>query len=488
MKDHAQKPLALVILDGWGFSNNGEPHPVDSAHTPVYDQIREECPSTSLAAVRGADTGHLRLGTGRVVRSDADRIRSAIECGAFASNAILKDSFTKLAVGGGRLHLVGLVSDAGRESSPATLDALLEAAKGHKVRDVSIHCILDGKDSLPGTAPDLIAKLQNKLKDIDTGTIASICGRFYGMDTRGNWERTARAFTMLVHADGGRVGNAEAAVRTALARGISEEFLAPMVVAPDGESAASIRDNDTVVFFNHRPDGLRQLASSLASSVLGEQKVEILCLTDYDVGMGAKVLFPQEEQANVLTEVISSAGTRVCRITESERTPHITYYFDGGAHGGNSGDREFHIPSINPQKFEMRPEGGSFRIADRVRRELQLHPGFFVINFPAADLTARTGNFDSTIESVQFVDTCLGGVLEYLLGADGTAIITSSHAFGSSAGSQDAMLVPCHFVGPELKGTTIRDDGTLEDIAPTILGLLGIEKPPEMTGTDLRII
>jgi 2,3-bisphosphoglycerate-independent phosphoglycerate mutase len=136
----------------------------------------------------------------------------------------------------------------------------------------------------------------------------------------------------------------------------------------------------------------------------------------------------------------------------------------------------------------MRPEGGSFRIADRVRRELQLHPGFFVINFPAADLTARTGNFDSTIESVQFVDTCLGGVLEYLLGADGTAIITSSHAFGSSAGSQDAMRVPCHFVGPELKGTTIRDDGTLEDVAPTILGLLGIEKPPEMTGTDLRII
>ena len=477
MFDPQHKPFALLILDGWSVTGR-QYDPINIAHTPVYDRASKEFPGASLSAPESAEAGHLTLGAGRNIRTDAERIANFIETGELHGNKVIQTAFERIISGGSSLHLVSLISNSNREASFETLVELIKTFKRHDVQNVYIHCILDGKHSNPGTAPQLIGALQNRLAEIGTGAIASICGRFYAMDTGGNWERTARAFTMLVHGDGEMISDPEAAVTKALARGISEEFLAPMVVTDGRSQKQIVRSGDVVLFVNHRPDGLRQLASSFVSAENGP-RATVLCLTDYDIN--SQVIFPKEEQANVLTQVISAHDISTCRVTEQSRANHITHVFDGGIHRSRTDDREFSIPSSNTGKHERSPEAGSFRIADCVRRELKARPGFFIINFPAVDLATVTAKQQDIIEAAQYVDTCLGGVLETLLDAGGTAIITSSH------GSENAESVPFYLVEADVRNVSLRETGSLQDVAPTILGLMGFEIPAEITGTDLRL-
>jgi 2,3-bisphosphoglycerate-independent phosphoglycerate mutase len=506
-----RRPLALIILDGWGVSDRTEGNAIAMAHTPFYDEISARYPQTLLEASGesvglapgsggSAEAGHLNIGAGRVVKTDIARIARSIRTGEFGHNAVLQPAMARAAGQGKPVHLIGLLSDGGVHSSFETLSALLRMAKNEGVREVFIHGILDGRDVPPRTADVYVEALEIKMADIGIGKIATLCGRFFAMDSGDNWERTARAFTMLVHAEGERALDPRTAIRNSFLRGIADEFIAPIVLEKDtGVPIATIQDEDVVIFFNHRADTMRQLARSLAVPELGSSvkkpAVNAICLIEYDHTFSLPVAFLPETEGSVLGEVL--AGYRIAnyRIAGADRFPHVTSFFNGG------GDPSIFecgalvdLPTGHHRDSE--PEMESFKVADRALHHMKAQePGVFVINFSASAIAAETGSLDRTIEAIQYVDTCLGGVVEKVRESGGISIVTASHgsceemldASGQPNRFTTANAVPLHIVGEGLSYLQLKSGGSLSDVAPTILGLLGVEKPGNMTGSDLRI-
>lgn len=504
-----RRPVALVILDGWGFAPRTDQSAIAIAHTPNYDDICRRYPMTTLVSSGEAvgqpasesgnsEVGHLNLGTGRPAKTEIDRIRHAIATGEFDENEVLNRAFQKAKANDRDVHLVGLISDAGIHSSTENLFALLRLAKKHGLSKIYIHCILDGIDVSLRTADIYVEALEIKLADIGVGKIASLCGRFFAMDTRERWELTARAFTMLVHAEGERSPDAVMAIRNSFLRGISDEFIAPIIIERASDTAmAKVKNDDLVVFFNHRPDGMRQLARSLCvadESVTVKPIVDTVCLTEYDRAFNLPSAFRQTPERNPLTEILTASDVPTFKITEDARFQHLTHFFDGGA------DHQQHLEEqilvTGTSTANDAPESMSFKITDRLLRSLESTPnGVFVANLPAADLVAATGDIKKTVSAIQYVDTCLGGICDAMKKAGGITIVTSSHGNleqmhpdpeSGSRGTSNP--VPFHLVDDRSAGLLLRDDGSLADVAPTVLGILGIEKPNEMTGTDLRVL
>ncbi|MFN2501307.1 MAG: 2,3-bisphosphoglycerate-independent phosphoglycerate mutase [Pyrinomonadaceae bacterium] len=420
---------------------------------------------------------------------------SAIATGAFMENAVITRAFAKAKAEGSAVHMIGLVSDGDVHSSTESLFALLRLAKRHRLTDVSIHAILDGLDVPPRSADVYMEALEIKLADIGLGRIASLCGRFFAMDSNENWERTARAFTMLVHAEGERSRDAVGAVRNSFLRGISDEFIAPIVIEGLDGQVKTVKNGDLVVFFNHRPETMRQLVRALCipeNAGGGKPFVETVCMTEYDRAFNLPAAFRQESEKNVLTSVLSDLLIPHARITESARLAHLTYFFDGGTDDRAPGE-QIVLPTANPA--DLHPESQSFKITDGFRRSIAASPdGVFVVNIPAADLMAATGDFGKTVAAVQYVDTCLGGICERVRQMGGITMITSTHGNceempvtdGKPNAAATANPVPFHYIDDIVGDLKLRDDGSLEDVAPTILSLLNIEKPAEMTGSDIR--
>lgn len=511
MNSQINRPLALIILDGWGFSPRTEGNAIALAHTPNYDDICANFPRTTLAAsgiqvgqtaeaIGNPEVGHLSIGAGRAARSESFRIEDAIKDGSFFENEVLTHAFAQAFAAGKPVHLIGMISDGGVHSSIDNLFALLRMAKRSGITEVYVHCILDGVDVPTRTADIYIEALEIKLADIGVGKIASLCGRYFGMDSRGNWERTARAYTMLVHAEGERSNDAVSSIRNSFLRGIADEFTAPIVVESEPDvPVARVGHGDTVIYFNHRPETMRQLVRSLSlPDELGASKpaVSSYCLTEYDRDFALPVAFKSEPVGNVLTDVLTGSGIPSVKITQSERFPHLTYFFNGGADTQLENEQHILLPTPRSESVDHQPESQSFKITDRFIQSLdQNRSGVFVVNLPAADLVAGTGQVSKTVEAIQYVDTCIGGIVEHIRNAGGIAILTSSH--GNCEEMSDVVTgepqylttsnrVPFHLVADGLNGTTLRDGGSLADIAPTILGLLNIEKPSDMTGNDLR--
>lgn len=507
-------PLALIILDGWGIAPRSDDNAIVLAHTPHYDEICARYPSTSIAAAGApvglaengagnAEIGHIQLGAGRVVDTEAARIAAAVNSGGFFENPVLKHKFEEAAGRRAAIHLIGLLSDGGIHSSLDSLYALLRMAKRHKVSEVFVHGILDGRDVPPRTADIYVEALEVKLADIGVGRIASLCGRFYAMDSAGNWERTARAYTMLVHAEGERALDPLSAVRSSFLRGISDEFVAPIVIERQpNEPVATIKDGDLVVFFNHRADTMRQLVRSVAVPDPGvavktsKPEISVVCLTQYEKSFGLPAAFESSPEINSFARILADKGIGNYRISETDRFQHVTRFFNCGDDDSIGSEEHVEVASAEAEIRESEPEMQSFKIADRLISGLEMGKcSVFVANFPAADISAETGDLARTIESIQFVDTCLGGVLDAVRQHGGTAIITSSHGhcekMREPAGKPNrfptANPVPFHIVNEKLIGTRLRQDGSLSDVAPTMLSLLGLEKPPEMTGQDLRL-
>jgi 2,3-bisphosphoglycerate-independent phosphoglycerate mutase len=442
----------------------------------------------------------LTIGAGRVVQNEVEFISSAIASGAFFENRALRSAFGRAVSNGSAVHLIGLVSDAGVHSSTETLFALLRMAKREGVAEVFVHAILDGRDVEPRTADIYVDAVEIKMADIGVGKIASLCGRFYAMDCGENWERTARAYTMLVHGEGERSFDAVTAIRASFLRGIADEFIAPIIIEKKLDvPLATVNDSDLVIFFNHKPEEMRQIVRSLSVSDPSAAKpnIDTVCLIEYDRSFNLPVAFKQPHTYNVLSEVFMQHGVRNFRITESARAPHLSRHFNCHTDSQGSGERHLVVPGPSPQSLEAEPESRSFKIADQFLRGMEADSqAVFVVNFPAPDLLAETGNLEKTVEAVQFVDTCLGGLLEKVREVHGVALITSSHGSleelpdrtGRVSGSATtANPVPLHFVDFDVTGTRLADGGSLADVAPTILGILGIDKPAEMTGSDLRI-
>ena len=507
-----KRPLALIILDGWGFSPKQEGNALWLANTPVYDEISRKYPQTTLAAAGlrvgltpdapgGSEVGHLNLGAGRIVQTEVSKISEAIKDGTFGDNPVLKKAFARAR--NSALHLIGLLSDGEVQSSPETLFAILRMAKNEGVNRVFIHPILDGRDVPPRTADIYVEALEIKMADIGIGEVATLCGRYYGMNKQQNWERTARAYTMLVHGEGERATDAITAIRNSMLRGIADEFIAPIVLEKSpGVPVATIKTGDVVVFFNHRADQMRQLVKSLAASentdfaALGKPQVEIVCLIEYDRSFDLPVAFKAEEEPNVLAQVFANYGILNSRITETEKYPHLTYFFNGGVDREHACEQRVLVASPSVRDAESHPEMANFKVTDKFLHSLEaLENDVFIVNLAAADLVAQTGNLEKTIEAVQFTDTCLGGIVEKVRLVGGVSVITSSHGnceemadllTGEPNNAPTANQVPFHLIDEEAIDLKLREGGALEDVAPTVLGILGIEKPEAMTGRDLR--
>jgi 2,3-bisphosphoglycerate-independent phosphoglycerate mutase len=506
-----RRPVALVILDGWGYAPRTEGNAIAIAHTPYYDEICRKYPMTTLAASGpsvgqhadepgNAEVGHLNIGTGRVTQTEVAKIRNAILSSEFLENSVLNRAFDKAKSDGASVHLIGLVSDGGVHSSSEHLFALLRIAKLKGIENVYIHCILDGLDVPERTADVYCEAPEIKLAYIGIGRIATLCGRFFAMDSSENWERTARVFTMLVHAEGERTNDAVAGIRNSFLRGISDEFIAPIIVEQGPDTpVATVRNGDLVVFFNHRADGMRQLVRSLCipEGLSGAKPmVETVCLTEYDRAYNLPAAFRQEPEKNTLASVLSGYEIPNIKITESSRLAHLTQFFDGGI--DSRAEFEDHILLTTASEADLQPESQSFKITDKFRRGMESAPhGLFVVNLPAADLMAAGGNFEKTVSAIRYLDTCLGGICDQMREIGGVVMVTSTHGsceemVFAETGEPNPMTtsnpVPFHYVDDDAGGVRLKDGRSLEDIAPTILGVLGIEKPAEMTGSDLRMV
>ncbi len=508
-----KRPLALIILDGWGYSPRREGNAIALARTPNYDQISAKYPQTFLAAsglrvgltpdtAGSSEVGHLNIGAGRIVQTDVARISNALRTGKFFENKVLKNAFLKAKAANSAVHLIGLLSDGDVHSSAENLFALLRFAKYENIRNIFIHPILDGRDVAPRTADVYVEALEIKLADFGIGKIATLCGRYYAMDKDQNWERTARAYTMLIHSEGERASDAVSAIRGSFLRGISDEFIQPIVLEEAGVPVAAIKNNDVVIFFNHRPAQMRQLVKSLAVSepheAINKPKINAVCLTEYDRAFNLPVAFRQENEVNVLAKVFADHGILNCRVAETEKYAHLTYFFNGGVEVEHPCEQRILVAASRRNGYEAYPESACFKVTDKLLRGLEAGENdVFIVNLAAPDLVAHTGNLEKTIEAVQFVDTCLGGIVDKIRELDGIAIITSDHGnceemadsqTGEPNSAPTVNPVPFHLIDDRAADVQLRAGGALEDVAPTILGILNIEKPVEMSGRDLREI
>ncbi len=509
----ARKPLVLLILDGWGYSLRREGNAIAQARTPNYDLICARYPMTLLqasgtgvglpeGAAGTSEAGHLTIGAGRVMQTSLNEIDRAIETGEFFRNPVLLKAMQTVKERGSALHLTGLLSNGKIHSSQEHLFALLRLAKTHGIDKVFIHCILDGRDVTAGSADIFVEALEIKLADIGIGTIATLCGRHFAMDKEQNWDKTARAYTMLVHAEGERATDPVFAIRSSYLRGTSDEMIEPVVIENEnGEPIGNIKNGDAVIFFNHRGDRMRQLVRAVTFLELedpddtGKPKLDVFCLTDYDSILNLTAAFGNRDEKNLLAEVFAQNSIRNCRLTESEKELYVTHYFDGCPEEKHLFEEHLIIPSSSDA---ARPEAPAAEITAALLEKLEAgKTDVLIVNLAAADLAAHAGNLPRTVKAIEEIDVCVGKILDKLEELNGTLLITSDHGNceqmlnqedGRADRAHTANPVPFHLADKDMRNVCLREGGTLADVAPTILALLDISKPEEMTGGDLRNI
>lgn len=512
MNNH--RPLALVIIDGWGYSPKREGNAIALADTPNYDHLMETYPHTLLeasgtrvglpAGVMGnSEVGHLNIGSGRVIRMDVSRVDYEISTGDFFQNKVLVTTMARIKERGSALHLMGLISDGQVHSSIDHLYALLRMAKLQGLEKVSVHCFLDGRDTPPKSAVSYIAVLQKRIEEIGCGQIATIIGRYYAMDRDKRWERTKRAYDLLVKGQGEPATNPIAAIEKSYERSVTDEFIEPVVLLrADGQPIATLKDGDGVIFFNFRPDRARQLTRALAVAGFNEFPIDdrpqtnFVCFTVYDRTFPIPVAFPPQEHDQVLAQVWADHTVRNYRLAETEKYAHVTYFFNGGVEKEYPSECRLLVPSPKIATYDLRPEMSAFKVTQRVLDGiLDGETDVFVINFANPDMVGHTGKLDQTIEACQHIDICLGWITKAIMNAGGISLITADHGnaeqminpeTGQPHTAHTTNPVPFHLIDPASRGLKLREGGALEDVAPTVLGLLGIAQPQEMTGRDLR--
>jgi 2,3-bisphosphoglycerate-independent phosphoglycerate mutase len=507
-------PLALIILDGFGHSDVREGNAVALAQMPFYDELREKYPHTLIEAsgtcvglptgvMGNSEVGHLNMGAGRVIMTDIRRIDYSVETGEFFQNVAFVNALENAKARGGAIHLMGLLSDGLVHSSQEHLYALLRMAKERGLRHAYVHCFLDGRDTPPSSAHLYVRALQDKITEIGFGEIATVCGRYYAMDRDNRWERTKRAYDMLV---GGVAESAEdplAAVKRSYERGVTDEFVEPVCLTrADGSPVATLKDGDSVIFFNFRADRARQLTRALAVDdfdgfpVPDRPKVDYVCFTLYDQSFNLPIAFQQLRHKNILAEVFAAVGVRNYRLAETEKYAHVTYFFNGGTEQEYPSERRLLVPSPKVATYDLMPEMAAFKVTDKILRAIEERDtDVFIVNFANPDMVGHTGNLAKTIEAVQYIDTCLGWITKALRTAKGRCLITADHGnceqmldphTGQPHTAHTNNPVPFHLIDSDSLGVKLRPDGALEDVAPTILGLLGLDQPADMTGRDLR--
>ena len=496
--------LALVILDGWGLAEPGPGNAISLADTPVFDQLWERYPRTTLSAggrdvglpegqMGNSEVGHLNLGAGAIVKQDLARIDDAVADGSLFENEVLLAACDAARRSPrGRLHLIGLVSDGGVHSGWTHVEALIELAAQEGVPDVVVHAFTDGRDTLPSSAAGYISELERWLRH--AGRVGTVSGRYYAMDRDRRWERTKLAYDAIVHAQGLRAATAAEAVAEAYERGETDEFIKPTVIG-DYDGAA---DGDVVLHFNFRPDRARQLVMALAERDLDEfdrgdaPELELVTLTRYRAEWPYPVAFPPHEPETTLAEVLAERGERQLHVAETEKYAHVTYFFNGGREQEWEGEERALVDSPRDvPTYDQKPEMSARAAAETfVSRWSDDGYRFGIINFANPDMVGHTGSIPAAVAAIEAVDECLGEVVAAVHRSGGACIVTADHGNAEQMLEPDGSPNTAHSLNPvpfvvTVAGIELADGGVLADVAPTVLALLGIEQPAAMTGRSL---
>ncbi|HKA22704.1 MAG TPA: 2,3-bisphosphoglycerate-independent phosphoglycerate mutase [Blastocatellia bacterium] len=506
-------PLVLIVLDGFGYSADRVGNAIALARTPHFDEWYQNHPYTLIEAsgqyvglrsrqMGNSEVGHLNIGAGRIVRMDTSRIDHAIETGEFFRNEALLAAIAQALTHNSSLHLIGLVSHGGVHSSQEHLYALLRMAKEHNVERVFVHAFLDGRDTAPDSGAGYVAELCDRMKEHKIGRVASVVGRYYAMDRDKRWERTEQAYRLLRYGEGRPRRDPVAAISESYSEGVTDEFVKPIVCIDDqGAPIASIRDGDSVVFFNFRSDRARQITRTFTEAGFNffdrgtPPSVRFTCMTHYDRQFNLPVAFGPEHHEQILANVFAQAGLKNLRIAETEKYAHVTFFFNGGVEPPFEGEERILIPSPKVATYDLKPEMSAYGITDEV--VAQIGSGRFdvvIMNYANADMVGHTGNLESTIKAIEAIDECLGRVVAATREKGGSVIITADH------GNAEQMIDPetgqiftAHTTNPVpvilINGHRgkLRETGSLRDIAPTMLGILGLKQPAQMSGQDLRL-
>jgi 2,3-bisphosphoglycerate-independent phosphoglycerate mutase len=501
------KPLAIVIMDGFGLSRELKGNAIAHARKPNIDRIWKRYATTDLGCsgldvglppgqMGNSEVGHLNLGAGRIVYQDYTRISLAIDEGKLGQNPVLVRAME--AARGSRLHLLGLLSDGGVHSHQAHLYALLEMAREEGVSQAFVHAVLDGRDVPPKSALSYIGMLEEKMGQIGEGNVATVAGRYYTMDRDKRWQRVEKAYLCMTEGEGYRAATAEGAVQDGYCRGESDEFLQPTVV----DTAGLIRENDSIIVFNFRPDRAREITRAFVDPDFREfprrrLRVHLACMTQYDATLPAPVAFPPLNLEDTLGDVVSRAGRRQLRIAETEKYAHVTYFFNGGRETPSPGEDRALIPSPKVATYDMKPEMSAFEVTEEAERRIRSGVyDLIVLNYANPDMVGHTGIFEAAVEAVSAVDECVGRVVDEVLKQGGAVLLTADHGnaekmvdeeSGQPHTAHTTNRVPFSFVIEDGQRHVLRQDGILADVAPTALQLLGIPQPQAMTGRSLIV-
>jgi 2,3-bisphosphoglycerate-independent phosphoglycerate mutase len=528
------KPLILIILDGWGYRAETKANAIALARKPTYNRLLREYPNTLIhtsgpfvglpeGQMGNSEVGHLNIGAGRIVHMDITRIDLMIQNGDLFKHPVLLEAMKHARTGERRFHLFGLVSDGGVHSQQQHLYALLKMAKENGLERVYVHAFMDGRDTLPTNGVGYLELLQQKMREYNCGKIATVNGRYYAMDRDRRWERIAKAYNAMVFADaeGGKQADPVQGIKESYNKGVTDEFVIPFVCTGGrGEPIATIRDEDSCVCFNFRADRVRQITRTLTrNSGLHEkggrdlpgaadldatiprdrapENLHYVCMTQYDKNFSLPVVIPAESMANILANVMGGLNMRNLRVAETEKYAHVTYFFNGGIEQPFPGEDRILVPSPKVATYDLKPEMSASGIADAVVKATE--DGTFdvmIVNFANADMVGHSGKIEPTVKAVETVDACLGRIEAAVRAKGGAMLITADHGnaelmidpeTGGPHTAHTTNPVPFIVVSENSKQFTLKPNGSLRDISPTLLGILEVNEPKEMTGADLRV-
>lgn len=511
-------PYAIIIMDGYGLAPKGDGNAISIDGSKNVNALIKKYPSATLGAsglsvglpdgqMGNSEVGHLNMGAGRIVYQDLTKITKAIEDGDFFDNPALLKAVEHAKFGHKKLHLYGLLSDGGVHSHLTHVYALLRLAKKCGTDEVYVHCFMDGRDVSPTSGAGFIRDLQAEMKKVGIGKVASVCGRYYAMDRDNNWDRVEKAYDMLTLGEGEKTDDPAACVEKSYKAGVTDEFLKPIKVYESGKPLGLLEEGDSVICFNFRPDRAREITRAVSQKDFvvpkgtafkrktGWLHPVYVCFTVYDAEFeDVNVAFPKTVLTNTLGEYLAKLGKKQLRIAETEKYAHVTFFFNGGVEAPNENEVRDLIPSPKVATYDLKPEMSAYEVTEKVLEELD--SGEFdvmILNFANCDMVGHTGVIPAAVKAVHTVDECVKKVVDKILAMGGAALLTADHGNADKLLSEDGSPFTAHTTNPvpvvlvseKYKNAKLREDGILADLAPTLLTVMGLQVPAEMTGKSL---
>ena len=510
----SKKPVVLMVLDGYGLSDKTEGNAIAMANTPVMDKLMKECPfvagkASGLAVglpdgqMGNSEVGHMNIGAGRIIYQDLTSITKAIEDGDFFENEAMLEAIENCKKNNSDLHLWGLLSDGGVHSHNTHLYAILELCKKQGLSNVYVHPFLDGRDTPPASGKDYVAQLVDKMNEIGVGKVASISGRYYAMDRDNRWDRVEKAYAAMVYGEGEKATDPVQAIADSYAKDVTDEFVLPTVLMENDKPVATVKENDSVIFFNFRPDRAREITRAFCEDEFsgferrqGRIPVTYVCFKDYDESIGNKlVAFKKQTIENTLGEYLAKNGKTQLRLAETEKYAHVTFFFNGGVEEPNKDEDRILVKSPAVATYDLQPEMSAPEVSEKLNAAITSDKyDVIIINFANPDMVGHTGVIPAAVKAVECVDQCVGAAVEAVKKADGVLFICADHGNAEqmidyTTGNPHTAHTtnPVPFVLVNYGDVKLREGGCLADIAPTLLEIMGLEQPAEMTGKSLIV-